>query len=241
MSLSLTQALELLANDPAYQTVDGLLELVRLTSVTTPADGVGKQPLTLGWSGNLAASGQGPYSSSFVDYVARTYPDLVRVFPNTPVAGLLNSREFQDAAFRAFSEDEVALDNWLSDPTRGAFAIASDNFMAAAPGDIDFIGPFASGDRILAQTEIAAGLRSAAPNIGGVPATELAEFRNTLLANDLTEADASAKVSDLLSFGSRLRNQNIEVAWTERTTSTGTVKEIAWADLSRWISPSLYT
>ena len=65
MSLSLAQALDLLATDASYQTREGLVELARLTSVTTPADGTGRVPVTFAHSGNTAPDGTGPSTGSF--------------------------------------------------------------------------------------------------------------------------------------------------------------------------------
>lgn len=241
MGYTLSQALNLLATDPAYQTDSGMLELVRQTSISTPADGPGKVPVTLAYSGNTAIDRSGPSTGSYADYVARTYPDSVRVINNTDAAKLIESKEFKAAGKTALG-GAPAFESWLYNATRGPWAAASQNFIEAAPGPIDLVGPYAPVDRVFSQTEVNASLSSNAPSVVGVPRTELQAFRDSLISSGMSEAEATARVTDLLAVGSRMQNQNTDVAWKLKLDGQGNVvkdqlgnpvKEVVWADTSK--------
>ncbi|WP_317616843.1 calcium-binding protein, partial [Nostoc sp. PA-18-2419] len=227
MPLTVAQANALLS-DPKYQTPNGLLDLVRQLSVSTAADRPGVT--TLLYSGRLGPGDTGPRAGELADYIKENYSSSVRVVDSTPAAEFLKGGAFQTAMGKAFPTI-AARDAWLYDATKGPWAVVSQNFVEAAQGPVVSITPFADPARTFGAVEIATTLENPnVPSIEGLSRQQLVEFRDTLISRGLSPSDANSRVTELVSFNSRMATENLPIA-----TEGG---KITWADLSRYTGES---
>src|ERR1700712_2796744 len=114
------------SGDPRYKTPEGLLILVDQLSIKTNADG--PNATTVVYSGALTPTRDGASTSALADYLARTYPDTLRIINNTDRAKGLDLPEFLELAEADFGGDGVAMRSWLYEPTTGPWALLSSEF-----------------------------------------------------------------------------------------------------------------
>lgn len=209
MSLSLDEALAAL-DDPQYQTLDGLQELVRQVSVRPTNAVAGAE--TIFYSGTVG----GVPAYQLVEALGAQSGGHIITPSQTPASEFLNSDKFLRTlrALVGRTGLQEAMDGVIDADgirTPGMWDIVSKNLADNAFGAVRTISPFAIDGSVFSQTELPALLAN--PNvtsINGIARTTLLAIRD-FFVNNIGTVEADAAIRDITRAASIVSNVGMTV------------------------------